>query len=204
MVIHIHQAVSETTTTTTTTITTTGCLSQACPFFLFVSPVLRDGPLRAAHECCSATKRATAARCLEAAVDLAELTHRSSRGQRMARVGRWVREEVHGRVPGEPTPQAAGAALLFLEDDEPPAVKGTRPNRLADVRPQERVPRCIVEQIVDSAPVVPLLHAPCCAGGGLCGGSAEDPRQNRCLTSSRSSKCPRLFSTRSCSAPDRK
>ena len=33
-------------------------------------------------------------------------------------------------------------------------------DRLARVRPQERVPRHIVEQIVDSAPVLPLLHAP--------------------------------------------
>ena len=33
-------------------------------------------------------------------------------------------------------------------------------DRLAGVRPQERVPRRIVEQIVDSAPVFPLLHAP--------------------------------------------
>ena len=35
-----------------------------------------------------------------------------------------------------------------------------RPDRLAGVRPQERVPRHNVEQIVDSAPVLPLLHAP--------------------------------------------
>ena len=50
------------------------------------------------------------------------------------------------------TPGGRCAALL--------AVKGTRPDRVADVRPQERVPRRIVEQIVDSVPVVPLLHAP--------------------------------------------
>ena len=35
-----------------------------------------------------------------------------------------------------------------------------RPDRLSGVRPQERVPRRIVEQIVDSAPVLPLLHDP--------------------------------------------
>ena len=49
---------------------------------------------------------------------------------------------------------------FFLDDDEPPAAKGTRPDRLADVRPQERVPQRIVEKIVDSVPVVPLLHTP--------------------------------------------
>ena len=37
---------------------------------------------------------------------------------------------------------------------------GSRPDRLSGVRPQERVPRRIVEQIVDSAPVLPLLHDP--------------------------------------------
>ena len=79
----------------------------------------------------------------------------------MARAGRWVREEVHGRVPGEPTLQAAGVQHFFLYDDQPPAVIGTRLDRLPAVSgPQERVPWRIVEQIVDSAPVVPLLHAP--------------------------------------------
>ena len=42
-----------------------------------------------------------------------------------------------------------------------PELGGTRPDRLSAVSgPQERVPRRIVEQIVDSAPVVPLLHDP--------------------------------------------
>ena len=49
---------------------------------------------------------------------------------------------------------------FFLDDDSVPELEGSRPDRLADVRPQERVPRRIVEQIVDSAPVLPLLHAP--------------------------------------------
>ena len=41
-----------------------------------------------------------------------------------------------------------------------PELGGSRPDSLAGVRPQERVPRRIVEQIVDSAPVLPLLHDP--------------------------------------------
>ena len=35
---------------------------------------------------------------------------------------------------------------------------GSRPDRLAGVRPQERILRRTVEQIDDSVPVVPLLH----------------------------------------------
>ena len=93
---------------------------------------------------------------------LAEREHHTApRGQRLARSGGWVREEVHGRVPEEPTPQTAGVQHFFLDDDEPPAVKGTRPDRLPAVSgPQERVPRRIVEQIVDIVPVVQLLHVP--------------------------------------------
>ena len=41
-----------------------------------------------------------------------------------------------------------------------PELGGSRLDRLSGVRPQERVPRRIVEQIVDSAPVLPLLHDP--------------------------------------------
>ena len=44
--------------------------------------------------------------------------------------------------------------------DSVPELGGSRPDRLAGVRPQERVPRRIVVQIVDSAPVLPLLHDP--------------------------------------------
>ena len=41
-----------------------------------------------------------------------------------------------------------------------PELGGSRPDRPSGVRPQERVPRRIVEHIVDSAPVLPLLHDP--------------------------------------------
>ena len=76
----------------------------------------------------------------------------------MARAGRWVRDEVHGRVPEEPTLQEPGTQHFFLDDDSVPELGGSRPDRLADVRPQGRVPRRTVEQIVDSVPVAPLLH----------------------------------------------
>ena len=49
-------------------------------------------------------------------------------------------------------------AVFFELFDEDTA--GTRPDRLSDVRPQEQVQRHNVEQLVDSAPVVPSLDAP--------------------------------------------
>ena len=73
----------------------------------------------------------------------------------MARAGGWVREEVHGEVPEAPTPQEPGTRYSNLDDnDSVPELGGSRPDRLACV------PRHIAEQIVDSAPVLPLLHAP--------------------------------------------
>ena len=59
----------------------------------------------------------------------------------MARAGRWVREEIHGQAPQEPTSQEPGTQHFFLDDDCVPELGGSRPDRLADVRPQERVPR---------------------------------------------------------------
>ena len=83
---------------------------------------------------------------------LAAREHHTTPRGRLARSGEWVREEVHGQAPEEP--HAAGVQHFFLDDDEPPAVKGSRPDRLPAVSgPQERVPRRIVEQIV----VVQLL-----------------------------------------------
>ena len=91
------------------------------------------------------------------------------------------------KVRKHPTPQEPGTQHFFLDEDNVPELPGTndaprgqttareteepelftlfeeklggtRPDRLSDVRPQERVPRRTVEQIVDSVPVVPLLH----------------------------------------------
>ena len=92
---------------------------------------------------------------------LAAYTHHAApRGQSMARAGGWVRDDVHGRVPGEPSPQEPGTQHFFLDDDSVPELGGSRPDRLVDVRPQERVTRRIVEQTVDIVPVVQLLHVP--------------------------------------------
>ena len=78
----------------------------------------------------------------------------------MARVGEWVRGALHGEVPEAPTPQEPGTQHFFLDDDSVPELGGSRPDRLVDVRPQERVPRRIVEQTVDIVPVVQLLLVP--------------------------------------------
>ena len=92
---------------------------------------------------------------------LAESQHHSAHCQKTARAGEWERVAQHGRVPEEPTPQEPGTRYFSLDTDSLPELRGSRPDRLPAVSgPQERVPRRIVEQIDDSAPVVPLLHAP--------------------------------------------
>ena len=100
---------------------------------------------------------------LSVAMALAESTHHAAlRRQKTARAGRWVRGEAHGQVPEAPTPQEPSTRYCNLDDnDSVPELGETRPDRLSAVsRPQERVPRRIVEQIVDIVPVVQLLHVP--------------------------------------------
>ena len=95
------------------------------------------------------------------AMALAELTHHTApQGQRMARVGRWEREALHGDFPEQPTPQEPGTQFFDLAEGSVSELGGTRPDRLVDVRPQERVQRRTVEQLVDAAPCLPALDAP--------------------------------------------
>ena len=75
----------------------------------------------------------------------------------MARAGEWVRDEVHGQVPEEPTPQAAGTEYSSL-DVEVVLAAGLRPGVLAEPRSQERVLRHTVEHIVDLVRVVPVVQ----------------------------------------------
>ena len=50
---------------------------------------------------------------------------------------------------------------FFLDDDEPPAVKGSRPDRMPSLSgPQERAQRRTVQQIVDPVPLLPTLDDP--------------------------------------------
>ena len=60
----------------------------------------------------------------------------------MARAGGWVRGEVHGEVPVEPTRLEPGTQHFKMDDeDSVPELGGARPDRLVDVRPQARLGR---------------------------------------------------------------
>ena len=131
--------------------------SRSVPTFV-ASLVIVRWTLAGSPRVLLSAEEATTARCLEArAVALAEFTHHSSRGQRMARAGRWVRDEVHSEFRRHPPPKSPARSTFSSTTI---ACRSSRPGRLSDVRPRERLPRRIVEQIVDSAPVLPLLHVP--------------------------------------------
>ena len=88
------------------------------------------------------------------AVALAERTHHSSRGQKTARAWVWEREMNYtATILDPPTPQP----VLFSLYEEP---GGARPDRLWEVRPQERTQRRTVDQIVDVVPGLPALDVP--------------------------------------------
>ena len=73
---------------------------------------------------------------------VAAFSHNSAPRSKMARAVEWVRGEVHGEVPAEPTPQEPSTQLFKLDDeDSVPELRGTRPDRLVDVRPQTRLGR---------------------------------------------------------------
>ena len=79
---------------------------------------------------------------------LAESQHHATpRGQSMARSGGWERAALHGQVAEHPTPQVAGTEYFSL-DVEDVLATGSRPDRLAGVRPQEHT----VDQTVDALP----------------------------------------------------
>ena len=88
------------------------------------------------------------------AMVLAEKLHHSSRGQRMARTGE---EDLELHYTEEfrthPPPQAAGTVYFAMDVDDVPAALGSRPDRLSEVRPQERAQRRTVKQIVDPVPL---------------------------------------------------
>ena len=104
------------------------------------------------------------ARTSDRAKAFAECLHHGALRQKMARAGRGGEGiEVHCTAKfrkhrKHPNPQEPGTQHFFLDDDSVPELGGSRPDRLADVRPQERVPRRTVVQNVDLVPVVPLLH----------------------------------------------
>ena len=82
-------------------------------------------------------------------------------GQTMARSGERARGALHGDVLEEPTPQEPDTRYFNLSDDDSVLeLWGTRPDRLAGVRPQERVQRHTVDQIINTAPGLPMLDVP--------------------------------------------
>ena len=65
----------------------------------------------------------------------AAYTHHSAlRRPTMARAGEWERAALHGHVPEHHPPQAAGTEYFSLDVVDVPAA-GSRPDRLAGVRP---------------------------------------------------------------------
>ena len=88
------------------------------------------------------------------AMALAERLHHSAQRPEMARV--WGREMNYtATIRDPPTPQPE---LFELSFEEEPG--GVRPDRLSEVRPQERDLRRTVDQIVDAVPEFPALDVP--------------------------------------------
>ena len=103
----------------------------------------------------------------------------SARRSRERRLRSWWRHEQqsvraalaaalhHSRDVGPGTNDAPRGQTTARETEEPELftlfeeeLGGTRPDRLSDVRPQERVQRRTVEQLVVAAPGLPTLDAP--------------------------------------------
>ena len=84
--------------------------------------------------------------------------HSAPRGPRTARTEGGARDELHGPAPEDAPPRAASTLYFNLDDDE--GVLAARPDRLYDVRPQDRVLRRTVEQNVDvfSYPLLDVLQ----------------------------------------------
>ena len=91
------------------------------------------------------------------AMALAKASHHTApRGQRTARAGEWGREmSCTATIRDSPTPQPE---LFSLHEEEP---GGSRPDRMLTLsRPQKRVLRRTVQQIVDTVPSLPTLDDP--------------------------------------------
>ena len=131
------------------------------------------------------------------AMALAESTHHTApRGQRTARAREWVRDEVHGRVPEEPTPRSAARGTSASTTMIACRSSGARgrtgclpcPGRRSESRGaswsrwSKLLPWCRSSTLLCRRQWTSSARRPgsphlCAADGGLCGGSAEDPRQ---------------------------
>ena len=101
----------------------------------------------------TAAKRATTARYLEARA--AVVRHGPGRADAQHSSTGTENGQGSGRTPPQPSTRC-----YDLDDDSVPELGGTRPDRLADVRPQKRVQRHTVDQIIDPVPLLPTLDDP--------------------------------------------
>ena len=143
--------------------TTTGVQLQACPFFLFASLVAHGLKRAAQFRSCTAKKAATICPLsgdISSSRSLRPPPRRytTPRGQKKARGG-GSRDALHVHVPDAPPPQAAVTLYCPMDVDDVPAARGSRPDRLSEVRPQERVLRRTVVQNVDAV-TFPTLDVP--------------------------------------------
>ena len=118
---------------------------------------------------------------MSVAVALAEARHRTApRGQTTARA-----EATYDALRSQTTSVAGDTEFFSLYEEE---LGGTRPDRLFEVRPQDRDQRRTMEQVVDSSLVVPSLDFPVPQRENQL---MEMCRQLDTHIPSRLSKCPR-------------
>ena len=84
--------------------------------------------------------------------DVGPVTYNALRSQKTARA-----EATNNALRSQMSSVAGDTELFSLYEDE---LGGTRPDRLYEVRSQERVQRRIVEQNVDNSPFLPTLDVP--------------------------------------------
>ena len=84
--------------------------------------------------------------------DVGPVSHSALRGQKTA-----TAEATNNALRSQMTSVAGDTEFFSLYEEE---LGGTRPDRLFEVRPQERVQRRTVEQIVDDTLIVPTLDVP--------------------------------------------
>ena len=88
---------------------------------------------------------------------VAHTHHSAPRRQTIARAGEGDLEMHYtATFRTHPLPQAAGTLYYPMDVDDLPAAGGSRPDRLTEVRPQERVQRHTVDQII----LAPMLDVP--------------------------------------------
>ena len=98
--------------------------------------------------------------------------HAATRGQSRARSGRWERAVLHGQVSGNIPPPRWQALSTFPWTSKMCLPPGRGPDRLAGVRPQERVQQHFVDQFVDTAHALPILDVLVPLMGRTAGGRA--------------------------------